>query len=301
MAEQRRASLLAARHELRQELATLRRQCRSCANAASRRRVRQAAGASGHTAVLLRVMVRLASSWEEARCLARRQGLFEDAPEAGGAGALPRMQEALAAPAVVLRARAALEARPPARVCRRAARLVAEARVLAWLRVVNARGVAPSAAALIAQLRVQWPAPGRDAFFLRFFLRMRHREQVRKAWARAFRRFWGVSWRRLPARADVPPDILRSRVLVCKKRARGVYFWSPWGDPKLRPFSGPENGPPPVEKQLSGAQFRGHFLAPDLGPHSTASAVSGCDLFAVGPMAAACGARGPRGGDDQSG
>jgi hypothetical protein len=194
------------------ELRSLRQQLRCVQNAESRRRCRDSRACTHRQAVLLRLMQQLGASWAPVVVVARRWGVCLAAAAVSEAAHIESLQAACSDPAVTAAAAAAAAGRPRGVLCHRAACLIAEAQTLEWLLTANARGVAPSAAALLVQMRAHWPAACRDARYLRYFFRLRHIATARKNWARRFRARWGVSWKRLPARADVPPDTVRQRV-----------------------------------------------------------------------------------------
>ena len=208
-----RAALAARMAQLRQENVELRRMLHCVSEGERQQRRRRENGASQQRLLLLRIMVRMATSWDPAICRARRLGILPaEASPADASAMRESLRAVVSRPAIEAECARLCEACPAGRLVRRAALLVAEYGVLLWLYRGNERGVAPSCAAMLDCLRQHWPAAGRDAAFHRFFFRLRHREQARKSWAKRFRSCWGVTWRRLPARPEVPPDVESARV-----------------------------------------------------------------------------------------
>jgi len=93
----------------------------------------------------------------------------------------------------------------------RVGRLIAEARVAAWLNAANARGVAASASQLAARLRTSRPAAALCPAALSFLLRLRVLRNAQRNFANRFRSRWCASWKRLPARGDLTGPDLASR------------------------------------------------------------------------------------------
>ena len=111
--------------------------------------------------------------------------------------------------------------------------VLAESRVALWLVRANTRGVAVSSAQLSSWLRAAWPSRGWSWNSERFLIRLRQLTHLRKQFAKAFRRRWGIRWRRLPARAEfVAADLL----VRFRSQARTR-------DTKRGPMLGTKNGP----------------------------------------------------------
>ena len=111
--------------------------------------------------------------------------------------------------------------------------VLAESRVALWLARANTSGVAVSSAQLSSCLRAAWPPRGRSWNSERFLIRLRQLTHLRKQFAKAFRRRWGIRWRRLPARAEFVAADLLVRV---RSQARTR-------DTKRGPILGTKNGP----------------------------------------------------------
>ena len=114
--------------------------------------------------------------------------------------------------------KALLSGRGGARLLLRLGRLVAEARLAMWLVSVNTQGVAVNTAQLVAKLRALWPPAARGWQCDAFLARVRQWPRRRKAYAKTFRLRWGVTWRRLPSRANLEPTDLLFRVPRAKFR-----------------------------------------------------------------------------------
>ena len=93
-----------------------------------------------------------------------------------------------------------------------AARRLAEVRAALWLRRANAAGVAASQTQLLAALRRSWPALAFGERAERFFATLGNNPRYAIQVAQKFRVRFNVSWRRLPARGDVPDAVLTQRV-----------------------------------------------------------------------------------------
>jgi hypothetical protein len=124
-----------------------------------------------------------------------------------------------ASPGARAAAGAAAAAVPMPRVVLRAAQMLAEARVVQWLAEANARGVAASTPQLASELRRRWPWRGLGQRARDFHLRLRQNPTARRTWVRRFRQRWHVRWRRLPARADLPPEDVARRAAGRRKPA----------------------------------------------------------------------------------
>ena len=111
----------------------------------------------------------------------------------------------------------------------RVGRLIAEARVAAWLNATNERGVAASTSQLVARLRTSWPPAALSPAAMSFLLRLRVLRNAQRNFANRFRARWGVSWKRLPARADLSGPELASRARRGGKShdQKGTHFWNP--------------------------------------------------------------------------
>ena len=117
----------------------------------------------------------------------------------------------------------------------RVGRLLAEARVSAWLNAVNARGVAASTSQLVARLRSSWPVAALSPAAMSFLLRLRVLRNDQRNFANRFRARWGVSWKRLPARGDLTGPDLASRARRGTKNhdQKGCHFWNPIRCPNM--------------------------------------------------------------------
>ena len=117
----------------------------------------------------------------------------------------------------------------------RVGRLIAEARVAAWLNATNERGVAASTSQLVARLRTSWPPAALSPAAMSFLLRLRVLRNAQRNFANRFRARWGVSWKRLPARADLSGPELASRARRGGKShdQKGTHFWNPVWSPNM--------------------------------------------------------------------
>ena len=139
-------------------------------------------------------------SWKHGRCLSH--------------AALAALLESIRADVSMSEAaKVALAGRGGARLLLRLGRLVAEARLATWLVAVNSQGVAVSTAQLVARLRMLWPPAARGWQCDAFLARIRQWPRRRKAYVKTFRARWGVSWRRLPSRANLDTKDLLFRAL----------------------------------------------------------------------------------------
>ena len=128
-------------------------------------------------------------------------------------------------------ARDALRGRGGARLQFRLGLLIAEARVALWLLEQNVSGVAVTTATAVARLQAAWPSEHASWLADRFLNRVQASPRSRKAYAKAFRRRWTISWRRLPARADMQLDELlqKARPGQRKRRVCGPVFGAAFG------------------------------------------------------------------------
>ncbi len=133
---------------------------------------------------------------------------------------------------------------------------LAESRVALWLVRANTRGVAVSSAQLSSCLRAAWPSRGRSWNSERFLIRLRQLTHLRKQFAKAFRRRWGIRWRRLPARAEFVAADLLVRVFP-RARTR---------DTKRGPILGTKNGPTNGDRAGISGKKRGPKVGTILGP-----------------------------------
>ena len=148
--------------------------------------------------VIVLVTRALWKSWKHGRCLSH--------------AALAALVESIRADVMLSDAAlAAIAGRGGTRLLLRFGLLVAEARLAMWLATVNSQGVAVSAAQLVARLRILWPPAARGWQCDAFLARIRQWPRRRKAYAKTFRLRWGVSWRRLPSRANLDADDLLFR------------------------------------------------------------------------------------------
>jgi len=95
-------------------------------------------------------------------------------------------------------------------VWRRLKRLMAEFHVFKILARLNGKGVAPKRRDLVAWLRAAWVYTdvGGDALPRRLHVLHKARK-----WSAKFRRFWGVTWSKIPARAMLSADDQARKVL----------------------------------------------------------------------------------------
>jgi hypothetical protein len=178
-----------------------------------------------------------------------------------------------------LQATAALAARGGARLRERVGRAIAEARTAMWLVQANTRGVAVSSVQLVAKLRAFWPVLARTWRSDRFILRTRSVARRRKAFVHAFRGRWGICWRRLPARPDVPPQELHSRVRPGGKNLNQN------GPPLLGTSLGPRNGHPLSWNNLGSPQIWDQFGFQKWNPFCIFLPAGGTNLLHVVALA----------------
>jgi hypothetical protein len=237
----RRFFLRQAVDDAARELAALRSVVRVAANAVGKRRVRAAARQPPRRllvmasvccrfesdecvgVLILRVLWR---AWKHCRALSVDEllGLWRGARGDEG---------------VALDAANAIAGRGGARLLVRLGRIVAEAWLAMWLAVVNTQGVAISASHLVARLRTLWPTDARGWQCDAFLARIRQWPRRRKAYAKTFRARWGVSWRRLPSRANMDAEDLLFRV---PRNLVSISFWVLAGGATFGPhFWGPHN------------------------------------------------------------
>jgi hypothetical protein len=84
----------------------------------------------------------------------------------------------------------------------KAAKTVAEYRLLRWLADANSRGVAPPTPMLLVKLRACWPVDGTGARSNGYLDSLQQRT-ARKNWAAKFRRRWGSTYKKMPARSNL--------------------------------------------------------------------------------------------------
>jgi hypothetical protein len=198
------AELATLRASTRSAVQMLRKRCGRTASISPPRRLIVLAAAccllDVDVCVVVLVTRVLWKSWKHGRCLSHE--------------ALAALLESIRADANMAEAaRVALAGRGGARLLLRLGRLVAEARLAMWLVTVNSQGVAVSTAQLVARLRMLWPPAARGWQCEAFLARVRQWPRRRKAYAKTFRARWGVSWRRLPSRANLDTEDLLFRVL----------------------------------------------------------------------------------------
>jgi hypothetical protein len=80
-----------------------------------------------------------------------------------------------------------------------------------WLLHHNVKGLAVPSHQLAAYYLAKWPRPC-PTVQMRQYLERLQRPPYMTQWLRAFRRRWGIQWRRLPPKNPVPPDELRRKV-----------------------------------------------------------------------------------------
>jgi hypothetical protein len=196
---------------------------RACAKAARQRTRRASArGVARLASLQVRALAVVATSLvrDEAVLLLAVRMLWRQAIAAGGvtyAELAEHVRAAAADVAAQARVRATAATAAGGRMRRKVALAVAEARTALWLLQANTSGAAVPVAHLAAQLRAFWPAAAfcwRTSVYLQ---RLRLWPRRRTAWGKAFRRRWGVGWRRLPARATMSGDELLMRVLQRQK------------------------------------------------------------------------------------
>jgi hypothetical protein len=140
------------------------------------------------------------------------------------------------------RAAALIVASPGSNTVLKAAQLLAELRVAAWLRAANDRGVAPSRSKLVIELLRGWPSAADGARAHARATALRTRQGLCRHWARPFRVRWAVTWRRRPARGDLDAATVRNR--VARQKAAENQTPSRKVGPSLGPKSGPTFWPP---------------------------------------------------------
>lgn len=140
-----------------------------------------------------------------------------------------RARAIAADPALRASAQASLPTPGGSRARLRVALAVSEAKVALRLVHSNASGAAASAEQIVRHVRESLPPSARswrsDALLLRLRL---WPSTSRKAYAKAFRRRWGVGWRRLRGRNNIPPTELLQRAHLAppKKNKSGPIFRS---------------------------------------------------------------------------
>ena len=119
-----------------------------------------------------------------------------------------------------------------------ASRLVAEGRLVRWLREQNHKGVAPSCDTLVHQLAVLWRLEERVPQSQALLQKLRRDEAARKKWGRRFREFWHITWRKLPARAPMTDEKVSVRAGAPRSPLVfvSVSAWSPCGQCRLPCF-----------------------------------------------------------------
>ena len=146
---------------------------------------------------------------------------------------------------VVHAARAELIAPVQSRLAFRAAKLVAEARLVLRINTANERGASPRAAEIVSWLGEEWPHSERRGRYAAFVAKVRHSKH-RKNFLMKFRRRWHIRLRLMPCRSSVPPEEQSQKVF----RFGMTFFFGirgPISEPLLTPTSG------------------GHFLTPRSG------------------------------------
>ena len=193
--------------------------------------------------VLLRVAETLAAAEAEAVLVATHVWKHRCGKRAHpGGGPKPPKPPALAGPAVERAAAEHLGGDIQSRVARRAAMLVAEARVVHRINDANTKGASPSVVKLAEWLVFPWPLAERRGRYADFVAKLGGRG-YRKSWAVRFRTRWHIRMRITHWRAAEVPEMQR----------RKAFFFAPAG-PIFRPFLGPIFG---AEKR---PHFWGHFL-----------------------------------------
>ena len=186
--------------------------------------------------VLLRIAQTLSQHETEANLVATHilQNRCGKRPHPGG-GPKPFAAHALAEATVVRSAADHLDAGFQSRLVWRAAKLVAEARVVLRISDANTRGSSPNAAEIAKWLVDHWPVAEQRGRYAAFVRKLGLRAQ-RKDWAIRFRRRWNVRLRVMPWRSAVPPEM----------QSRKVIFWRIPGrflDQFRAPDLGTKNGP----------------------------------------------------------
>ena len=225
-------------HDLESRLFRLRHLCRSQQNTATQRQRRARRHQQETLRTYLQVAWCLTRSWCVVAAVGRVAGVFnqEAAPWFDENWPDSSLREAVAAADVRHRIFISMNASGRTghdRAVRKAVLLVVELHVAAWLADRNALGVALSRAQLVVALRRFWPPEALFTWALKFLRRLEENPNVAAKWACRFRRAWSVTWRRLPARADLDDGELRRRV---PWETNALSFRAEKGGPILAPF-----------------------------------------------------------------
>lgn len=128
-----------------------------------------------------------------------------------GSGAAPPPLGALGKPSVVSAAATHLDGAVQTRLAWRAAKLVAEARVVLRINDANARGSSPNIAEVAKWLVDDWPEAERRGRYPAFVAGICGGKS-RKGWAMKFRKRWHIRLRIMPWRSAVSPEMQSRRV-----------------------------------------------------------------------------------------
>jgi hypothetical protein len=89
-----------------------------------------------------------------------------------------------------------------------------------WLLQHNMKGLAVPSQKVAHYYLQRWPRPCATAEMCAYVERLQ-RPAYTTQWLRIFRRRWGITWRRLPAKNPVPPDELRRKATSLRNAIAG--------------------------------------------------------------------------------
>ena len=152
----------------------------------------------------------------------------------------------------------------------KAARWIAEARLVFRLKARTRLGVSSDRNQILRWLRLSWPEECRGARCARMWNDGPGAYKCGTYQMRRLKYIWPIKYGRLGRQAYMPPDVRRRRVANCETQNIPVdqfraKNWTSCGPPIGGHFPAPILGPPDTISYC-GPQKRGHFLTPKLGP-----------------------------------
>ena len=216
--QSRRKLLAALVEETTSQLRLVRKVCHVVQHTTRRRELQRTGQRRTKTLVTIRLLAKYrvdeTMTMSVAKLLLPRSA-WEDCDSQAGTSCAEHLRKLLAQGKVVTLAEKVWEQRAmpnSSRTLMRVKRLVAEYQVYRKLLIMNQKGVTPKKIELVTWLTQYWPRSGDATDAL--LGRLAAREKSVTKWMRRFRRFWHISFGKLPIRGEVTPEMQGVKVRI---------------------------------------------------------------------------------------